>query len=262
MTLFKSKTNISVLNKICLTGLFMALAAILQKVLAVNYLPALPFLRVSFGGPALIIFSSILLGPVYGAVVGAGSDFMGYFMFDMSGRAFAPQITAIYAVLGFVAYFVFYGVKAIKNKTAIFAIESAVFAACFAWLTYYLVTYSYEPQYEWIKIVGPVSLGVLFAGLIAFILIFNKKGNVPLGYNVFQISLCAFILDAIVLVAFGTYMKAIVFGMELYQIIVVCQVIVSFFNVTISTIVLCILLKLCKKYFVYDNNRVEVNENA
>ena len=253
MTLFKSKTNISTINKICLTGLFIALATILQKVLAVNYLPALPFLRVSFGGPALIIFSSILLGPIYGAVVGAGSDFLGYFVFDLSGRAFAPQITAIYALLGFLAYFVFYGVKAIKNKMAIFVIEDIIFAACFAWLTYFLVTYSYPPEFTWIRVVGPISLGVLFIGLVTFLLIFNKKGNIPLGHNVFQISLCAFILDALVLVAFGTYMKAIVFGMESYPIIVVCQVIVMFFNVTISTIVLCILLKLCKKYFVYDN---------
>ena len=253
MSIFKSKTNISVLNKICLTGLFIALTAILQKVLAVNYLPALPFLRVSFGGPALIIFSSILLGPIYGAVVGAGSDLLGYFIFDMSGRAFSPQITAIYAVLGFVAYFVFYAVKAIKSKPVILAIEGITFLGCFAWLTYFLLTYHCEPQFEWIKIVGPVSLGVLFIALFTFIIIFNKKGNIPLGYNAYQISLCAFILDAVVIVAFGTLMKAIVFGMELYTLIVVCQVIVMFFNVTISTIVLCILLKLCKKYFVYDN---------
>ena len=136
---------------------------------------------------------------------------------------------------------------------AIFVIEDIIFAACFAWLTYFLVTYSYPPEFTWIRVVGPISLGVLFIGLVTFLLIFNKKGNIPLGYNVFQISLCAFILDALVLVAFGTYMKAIVFGMESYPIIVVCQVIVMFFNVTISTIVLCILLKLCKKYFVYDN---------
>ena len=53
------KTNIPVIQKICLTGLFIALSMVLQKVIAVNYIAAFPFVRLSFGGPALIIFSSI-----------------------------------------------------------------------------------------------------------------------------------------------------------------------------------------------------------
>ena len=63
------KTNLSPIQKICLAGLFTALAVIMQKVVAVNYIPVLPFVRVSFCGPALIIFASILLGPIYGALV-------------------------------------------------------------------------------------------------------------------------------------------------------------------------------------------------
>ena len=51
------KTNLTVIQKICLSGLFMALIVILQKVVAINYLAFAPFVRISFGGPALIIFS-------------------------------------------------------------------------------------------------------------------------------------------------------------------------------------------------------------
>ena len=90
------KTNLSVVQKITLAGLFMALTAVLQKVVAINYLAFAPFVRISFGGPALIIFSSILLGPIYGAFVGLGSDLLGYLIFDIRQFPLYPQITAIY----------------------------------------------------------------------------------------------------------------------------------------------------------------------
>ena len=101
------KTNLTLIQKICLSGLFMAIVVILQKVVAINYLAFAPFVRVSLGGPALIIFASILLGPIYGMLIGIGSDLLGYLIFDP--RMYPPylQITAIYALLGFVSYFVF-----------------------------------------------------------------------------------------------------------------------------------------------------------
>ena len=110
------KTNISPIQKICLTGLFIALAVICQKVMAVNYIPALPFVRVSFCGPALIIFASIILGPFYGMVVGAASDLLGYLIFDPRTNPMFIQITLIYAVLGFASYFVFCLVRSITNR--------------------------------------------------------------------------------------------------------------------------------------------------
>ena len=57
MRLFKLKTNLPVIQKIALAAVFISLIAVLQKVVAVNYIPGLPFFRISFGGPALIIFS-------------------------------------------------------------------------------------------------------------------------------------------------------------------------------------------------------------
>ena len=92
------KTNLTTIQKICLSGLLMALVVIFQKVFAINYLAFAPFVRISFGGPALIIFSSILLGPIYGALIGMGSDLLGYLIFDP--RMYPPylQITAIYTL--------------------------------------------------------------------------------------------------------------------------------------------------------------------
>lgn len=250
MNIFRLKSNLSLLQKVSLAGLFIALVAILQKIIAINYIPGLPFVRLSFGGPALIIFSSVLLGPWFGALVGAGSDLLGYVIFDMSGSAWFPQITAIYTLLGFLGYFVFELVRSIYNKKLIAIIEGGIFAAFYACILVYLLTK--QGLDLWVKIVAPLALFLLFAGLITFIIVYDKKVKFELGYNVYQLSLCNFILDALVLLAFGSLMKAWCFGFGIYVMIVVCQMIVMFFNVAFNTIVLSLLIKVGKKYLRYE----------
>lgn len=248
MSFFKSQTNLTPLQKICLSGLFIALVAVLQKVLAINYIPGLPFVRLSFGGPALIIYSSILLGPWCGMLIGAASDVLGYFIFDMSGSAWFPQITAIYLLLGFSGYFIFKLVKLVKNEKLIFAIEMIVFTLIYAGIAVFLLT---NNEIElWIKIVIPSALLILFAGLIIFIIFFKKKHDEIIGYNVYQISFCSFILEVVVMLAFGTLMKGWAFGFDIYLLILICQSIVLFFNVAINTVVIQLLIRFTKKYFI------------
>lgn len=252
MSIFKIKSNLTILQKICLAGLFIAMVTILQKVIAINYIPGLPFVRLSFGGPALIVFSSILLGPWFGALVGAASDILGYFIFDMSGSAFFPQITAIYTLLGFSAYFVFQLVRSIYNKKLIIIIEGICFAAFYGFVAYYL--FAQTTIDLWIKIVALASLLLLFAALIVFIVLYNKKVKFELGYNVFQMSLCCFLLEVVVLLIFGCLMKACAFGFEILPLIVTCQIIVMFFNIAFNTITLSLLLKVGKKYIRYESD--------
>ena len=83
MKFFKADfIELSIVKKICLSGILMALIVIFNKVLAINYI--IPFARISFGSIALIIFASIVLGPFYGAIIAGVADILGYFMFDMS----------------------------------------------------------------------------------------------------------------------------------------------------------------------------------
>ena len=170
--------SISLTSKICLAAIFMVLAVILQKVLAVNYIPIIPFLRISLGGPAMIIFSSILLGPWFGLLVGAGSDILGYFIFDPKNNAFFPQITAIYALLGFASYFVFLFVKKLINEKVIkivlptFVGLALVGVILPIWLVPELQLYGSVYQLElWQKISITAGLVVLSAILLAFIFV-------------------------------------------------------------------------------------------
>ena len=250
------KTNIPVIQKICLTGLFIALSMILQKVIAVNYIAAFPFIRLSFGGPALIIFASVLLGPIYGALVGMGSDLLGYIAFDIKAYPLYPQITAIYTLLGFVAYFVFSFVNSIKNRKLILGVEIASLTAIWIAVSLFVIlnnqitvmstTHTIIPL---VKVLVPAISGVIFAGLIVFSVLYKGKDEKPV-FSPLHICFASFICDFFVLVLFGSTMKALSFGTATFMAILLCQALVMFFNVMLDTMFISIFQKYTKKYFV------------
>ena len=250
------KTNIPVIQKICLTGLFIALSMILQKVIAVNYISAFPFIRLSFGGPALIIFSSILLGPVYGALVGAGSDLLGYIAFDIKAFPLYPQITAIYALLGFAAYFVFSFITSIKNRKLMLGIEIGSLAAIWVAVSLFVIlnneitVMSTTHHIDTIvKILVPAISGVIFIGLIIFSILYKGKDDKPV-FTPLHICFASFICDFFILVLFGSLMKALSFGTATFMAIILCQALVMFFNVMLDTFFISVFQKYTKKYFV------------
>ena len=252
------KTRLTVIQKICLSGLIMALVVILQKVVAINYLAFAPFVRVSLGGPALIIFASVLLGPVYGLFIGIGSDLLGYLVFDP--RMYPPylQITAIYALLGFVSYFVFSFVFSIKNRKALSIVEIVVLAVIWSIIAIFvlsrneitLFSSTYELSVLSKALVCSIS-GVIFAAIVLLSILIKPKDNC-IYTSPLHICFASFICDFFVLVLFGSVMKAWAFGFATFLAIIVCQALVMFFNVFIDTFFISAFQRFTKKYFVED----------
>ena len=114
--------------------------AIFQNIFAVNYIPVIPFVRISFGGPALIMLASIILGPWFGLLVGAASDLIGFFIFDpkMFGAMPFLQITASYALLGFSTYFVFRFVHKIKSTKIMLITELVTYVLLLVGVTLFV----------------------------------------------------------------------------------------------------------------------------
>ena len=250
------KTNLTIIQKICLSGLIMALVIILQKVVAINYLAFAPFVRISFGGPALIIFASILLGPIYGALIGLGSDLIGYLIFDP--RMYPPylQITAIYTLLGFVAYFIFSFISSIKNRKALAIIEIIVLALIWAGVSAYVVFSNqitlFSSTYDvplLSKILIPTILGVMFIGVILFSILYKPKDENIL-MSPLHICFASFLCDLFIIVLFGSVMKAWAFGFQTFLAIILCQAMVLFINVMLDTLFISTFLRFTKKYFV------------
>ena len=248
--------RLSVTQKICLAGLFIAIVTILQKIFAINYIPIIPFLRISLGGPAIIIFSSIFLGPIYGMAIGAASDVLGYFLFDPKSMSFFPQITAIYAVLGLVSYFIFWLFKNMKNVKLMLIIEGVSFAAILAGITVYLFLNAnlqlYGNSYMlelWQKILIPSAMFVLLAGLFVTSILFERRYKKDLlAMNPVAISFSCFVIEVLVMILFGTLMKGLAFGFKTYPMILICQLVVMAVNIPLNTWLIILLLRVTNRY--------------
>lgn len=239
----------SLTQKICLSGLLIALTTILQKVIAINYLAALPFFRISFGAPALIIFGSIFLGPLWGGIIGLFSDILGYFAFDASSFPFMPQISLIYLVLGVVGYFVYILIKKIRKPKILFAIEAGILVLFSICVSAFLIGF-YECSI-YAKIFIPLGLFLLILILLIFQKIVVKKED---KQDALCISFTYLVCDFVVLLVFGSLMKALAFSAsfqsftELLSTIFITQSLVMIFNVCFNTILLITFFKIMKRY--------------
>ena len=250
------KTNLTHIQKICLAGLFIALIVILQKVVAINYLSFAPFVRISFGGPALIIFASILLGPIYGGLIGAASDLLGYLIFDP--RLYPPylQITAIYTLLGVASYFIFSIVFSIKNRKLLALVEISSLSVIWLAVSLYVIisteitlfssTYA-VPLLS--KILIPSILGLMFVGIFLFSFLYRPKDERPY-ISPMHICFASFICDLLIIVIFGSIMKAWAFGFMTFLAILLCQAMVMFVNIVLDTLFICVFQRFTNKYFV------------
>lgn len=246
--MMKGISNLSLTQRICITGLMIALTTILQKVVAINYLAALPFFRLSFGAPAIIVFSSIFIGPFWGAIVGIFSDILGYFAFDVSSYAYKPQISLIYLTLGFVSYFIFELVKKINSKK-IFVIEITTLTLFFAFVSTYLIFF-FDCSII-VKILVPIALLLTIFGVVIFQKVYKVRDT---EFTVIQISFSYLLCDFFVLLLFGSLMKAWAFSIyydsfvKLFALVFTTQSLVMIFNVFLNTILLTTFFRLTRKY--------------
>ena len=248
------KYNLTLVQKICLAGIFIPLVAIFQKVFAINYISIIPFVRISFGGAALIIFSSILLGPWFGLFVGAMSDIVGFFIFDpkMFGAMPFFQITAIYGLLGFSSYYVFKLVRLVKNRKMMMLIELGSMLAITIGITLFIcladsiklygVTYQFDTLQ---RILIPILAFILQAILFVVIYLIDrhfKKRDIKI--SVYHVSFACFILEIFIMLIFGSIMKTWAFSSTTFLPIFVTQLLVLFINVPLNTFLISYIINL------------------
>ena len=247
---FKGLIDLTIVQKIALAGIFIVLVALFQKVFAVNYIPVLPFVRISFGGPALIIFSSILLGPWFGLLVGAASDIVGFYIFDPKLMGSMPffQITFIYALLGFGSWWIYKLVTLIKNEKVMLIVEGSFFLALLTGVTlfsslYYGVNLTIAERIL-IPTVSFILLTLTFFTQIFLTKYFKKK---EMEVSPIHVGFASFIIEMTIMLAFGVLMKTWAFSSSSFILILVSQVIVAFFNIPLNTFLVSYIMYLSKR---------------
>ena len=247
---FKGFIDLSIVQKIALAGIFIVLVALFQKVFAINYIPVLPFVRISFGGPALIIFSSILLGPWFGLLVGAASDIIGFYIFDPKLLGTAPffQITFIYALLGFGSWFIYKLVTLIKNEKLMLIIELSFFAVLLTGVTLFSALYYGIDLKVYERVLIP-TISLILLSLTIFTQIFLTKyfKKKEMEVSPIHVGFTSFIIEITIMLAFGVAMKTWAFSNSSFILILVSQIIVTFFNIPLNTFLVSYIMYLSKR---------------
>lgn len=250
MKRFKGLIDLSIVQKIALSGVFIVLIALFQKVFAINYIPVVPFVRISFGGPALIIFASILLGPWFGLLVGAASDIIGFYLFDPKMMGSIPffQITLLYGLLGFGSYFIYKLVILVKNEKLMLTIEGSVFGALLIGVTLFSILYK-NPQFVlWQRALIPcVSLILLTLTIFTQIYLTKYFKKKEMNVSPIHVGFAAFLIEIIIMLAFGVAMKTWAFGSGSFIVILASQIVVAFFNIPLNTFFVSYIMVLSKR---------------
>lgn len=244
--------KISQVQKITLSALLLALTIILTRITPFQNFPLIPWIRISLG-PALIIFSSILLGPLYGAIVGAGSDILGIVLFPNSlGYAINPLFTLVYGLLGVLPWILYILIKRIKNRfipIITFLVSSVlVYAALVIFI--FLVpsifaNYSFE---TWHRILIVSIAFVLMVGTIVSIFFINKFYQRRYGeiFSPYKIAFVCLVSEILVMLFLNSLVKTITFEVN-YWVIFFAQLVVFFIDVPLNTFVVEGLLLLTQK---------------
>ncbi len=114
-------------KKIAYSAILLSFAIVSTMVFKSVPMGSFSFLRFSLT-PSIVIFSSIALGPLYGAAVGVFADMIPAFLLPQG--AFNPLLSLVYALLGVLPYFL---MALAKRFPRVFA---KPFPACFLFLMF------------------------------------------------------------------------------------------------------------------------------
>ncbi|MFA5481508.1 MAG: ECF transporter S component [Bacilli bacterium] len=255
--------KLDAVQKITLSGIFIALVIIFTRFLAIQYIPIVPFVRLSLG-PALIIFSSLLLGPVYGGVVGGLSDFLGIVLVpNAQGLSINPFITLIYTLLGILPWLTLYLIKKIKmNKSAPYIFFGAItsiwlfvlfFLVFSDSITLYGVTYPFDVLSKTLIIVISflLSVGLSFAVFFTNRYFIKKKYDQSLLASPYQVAFIALVSEVLLMLILGSVVKTFFFGVD-FLFVFFAQAVVLFIDIPLNTFVASYLLLLSSRLNKHD----------
>lgn len=234
--------KISQVQKITLSALLLALTIILTRITPLQNFPLIPWVRISLG-PALIIFSSLLCGPLYGAIVGAGSDILGIVLFPNSlGYGINPLFTIVYGLLGILPWLIYWLIKRIKNPHIPFICLISASILMFGALVYFIffssiiaANYNFELYHK--IIIVSVAFVLLVATIIALFFI-NRFFVKRYGdfYCPYKVAFVCLVSEVLLMLVLNSFVKTITFQVN-YWIIFFAQAIVFFINVPLNTFV-------------------------
>ncbi len=255
-----NKIKIDSVQRIAIGGLLLALIIIFTRFLSFQNIPLIPFVRISIG-PALIIFASLLLGPIYGGIIGGLSDILGILLVPNAlGYSINPFFTLIYTLLGVLPWCVFKLVDFIKSNKLIFILSISVLLSLYIFLIVYLLTnnsivlfskeYSFETyQKILIIVIGGLLISSLAVGIYFIDRYFcHKKIDTYVAFSTFKVTFTSIIVESIVLLLLNSIVKMIYFEID-FLVIFFTQAIVFIIDIALDSFIVTLLLYISNQHF-------------
>lgn len=219
------KQTRAIIRQITLTGMLIAMGIVLERFLAI---PIGATNRIAFG-TAIVVVSSLIVGPFYGAIVGASVDILGFMISNLNGGAYTPFVTIGYLVLGFLPYFLVELFKLLRHVP----FKPFIFYGTLSALFIYGVSYAYTHDSflfrngatlvtvtidGWYRIVAPLVFIAVFAAFAWFLQQLNRQFNrrtlLVSAPNPSEITIALFVTDILVNILWGAVWRSIYFGSD------------------------------------------------
>lgn len=252
------RIKLDLVQKISLAGILLALVVIFTRFLSLQNVPVIPFVRISLG-PALIIFSSMLLGPFFGGIIGGLSDILGIVLVPNAlGYSINPWFTIVYTLLGIIPGLLVYLFEKINSEKVLKYSLIGFLSALFIFTTIFLLlnndmtlmgkNYTFE---VWHKVLIIVIAFLLVVGTIIglhFIDRAFKKKDVEGKklFPIYKVTVISIIDEFIVLLILNSIVKAYFFETD-FLVVFFSQCVVFFINIVLDAFVITNLLNLMRR---------------
>ncbi|MCQ2792006.1 MAG: ECF transporter S component [Bacilli bacterium] len=243
----------SVLQRMTFTAMMFALYVIATRFIMV---PVTNYVRLS-AGIAILIFSSILLGPISGALVGAGGDLVGALLVPYMGLTINPFMTLSYGLMGATPGFIMLLFRHFKNKNKIYSVLFfSLLLVIFVSLTVYMsisesvTLFEHEFKINLIgRIVAPI-IAFIILGLLALFTYFlnqrfkKKREIYPKLPSPYQISFIVVIIEVVFTLFINIFAKMWIMEVPDFSVIFFPSLFLAFIYIPLNTIIvsyLCLL---------------------
>jgi len=193
------------IRRLTLSAILIALSVVLTR-FGSFYIPGASFIRIGFGSIPIII-SSLVVGPVWGALVGAGADLIGALAFPVGPYFFGYTIDA--ALQGALPFFVIYLFKGRYKRQGIAYLTLLI--AFISIVSAFSIKYSSYRSYElllWLRYAIPLFFLLYFLGVYVFFHYISKTKAFHLAsrherkFSLFDIYLICFVNEVIISMGF------------------------------------------------------------
>lgn len=228
--------NNKIIRNITLSALMIGLGIIFERLIVIN-IP--PFIRVGIGSIPVIL-SSVLLGPLYGAFIGASVDVLGFFVFDITGFPYTPYVTISFILMGVLPYFLLKLSSFMRYKKMPFPISYILLAVIWSFLLIYVINNetvrisgTYYPIDIAMKVLIPIISFIVFAGFSVFIYLSNRYFQKRIMFypkcpSPHESAFVILVVEIVVHMIWGSMWKSWFFGLDTLMVLFIQSVILIF----------------------------------